>query len=78
MDELLSKLNLAQDIKDALTKREGPLGSALHVTEKVEVNGLDEIQEVLKRYSLATSDVLTAETNSLIEYESIGSETKSQ
>jgi len=77
MDELVSKLNLAQDIKDALTKREGPLGSALLVTEKAEVNGLDEVQEVLRRYRLATSDVLTAETNSLIEYESIGNETKS-
>ena len=77
MDELVSKLNLAQDIKDALTKREGPLGSALLVTEKAEVNGLDEVQEVLKRYSLEASDVLTAETNSLIEYESIGNETKS-
>lgn len=77
VDELVSKLNLAQDIKDALTKREGPLGSALLVTEKAEVNGLDEVQDVLKRYSLATSDVLTAETNSLIEYESIGKETKS-
>jgi EAL and modified HD-GYP domain-containing signal transduction protein len=77
MNELVSKLNLTQDIKDALTKREGPLGSALLVTEKAEVNGLDEVQEVLKRYSLEASDVLTAETNSLIEYESIGNETKS-
>lgn len=77
MDELVSKLNLAQDIKDALTKREGSLGSALLMTEKAEVNGLEEIQGILKQYSLATSDVLTAETNSLIEYESIGSENKS-
>ena len=77
MDELVSKLNLAQDIKDALTKREGSLGSALLMIEKAEVNGLEEIQGILKQYSLATSDVLTAETNSLIEYESIGSENKS-
>jgi len=77
MDELVSKLNLAQDIKDALIRREGSLGSALLMTEKAEVNGLDEVQEVLKQYGLATSDVLTAETNSLIEYESIGSDRKS-
>lgn len=74
MDELVSKLNLAQDIKDALTKREGLLGAALLMAEKTEANGLDETQELLKQYGLATSDVLTAETNSLIEYESIGSE----
>jgi EAL and modified HD-GYP domain-containing signal transduction protein len=76
MDELVLKLNLAQDIQDALIKREGLLGSALQIIEKAEADELDETQEVLIQYGLSTLDVLTAETNALIEYESIGSDRK--
>jgi c-di-GMP phosphodiesterase len=76
MDELVLKLNLAQGIQDALIKREGLLGSALLIIEKAEADELDETQEVLIQYGLSTPDVLTAETNALIEYESIGSDRK--
>lgn len=72
IDELVSKLNLAQDIQDALINRMGLLGSALLIIEKAEVDELNEVSGLLKQFGLFVHDVLTAETNAIIEYENIG------
>jgi c-di-GMP-related signal transduction protein len=76
MEELISKLNLAGDIQNALTERAGLLGSALLITEKLEVDELKDVQEVLDQLKLSIHDVLTAEMNAIIEYESVGNDSK--
>jgi EAL and modified HD-GYP domain-containing signal transduction protein len=75
--ELVSKLNLAGDIQNALIDKEGILGLALLIAEKLEAEELDDVREVLKQLNLSIHDVLTAETNAIIEYESIGSDRES-
>jgi EAL and modified HD-GYP domain-containing signal transduction protein len=77
MEELISKLNLAGDIQNALIDRVGLLGSALLITEKLEVEELNDVQEVLNQLNLSIHDVLTAEMNAIIEYESVGEDGKS-
>jgi c-di-GMP-related signal transduction protein len=76
MEDLVSKINLAQELQDALMKKEGLLGAVLLVTEKAELEELSDVQDVLKQYRLTVYDVLNAEMSALLEYESIGSSGK--
>jgi EAL and modified HD-GYP domain-containing signal transduction protein len=74
MEDLVSKLNLAQDLHEALLKREGMLGAVLFITEKADFDELNDIQDVLKQYKLSVNAVLSAQMDALFEYESIGSD----
>jgi EAL and modified HD-GYP domain-containing signal transduction protein len=74
MEDLVSKLNLAQDLHEALLKREGMLGAVLFITEKADLDELNDIQDVLKQYKLSVNAVLSAQMDALFEYESIGSD----
>jgi EAL and modified HD-GYP domain-containing signal transduction protein len=76
MEDLVSKLNLAQDLHDALLKREGLLGAVLFITEKADLDELNDVQDVLKQYKLSVNAVLSAQMDALFEYESINSESK--
>ena len=70
-DEVTQKLNLVQEIQDALTKREGVLGMLLTLAEKAdrqEYDGMDEETEALK---LSAEDVLWAETNAIMDSEQV-------
>ncbi len=74
MEDLASKLNLAQDLQDALMTRSGLIGAVLLITEKAELDELNDVQNVLKQYRLSINAVLSAQMDALFEYESIGSD----
>jgi len=70
-DEVTQKLNLVQEIQDALTKKSGVLGVLLALAEKAdrqEYDGMDEETGALK---LSAEDVLWAETNAIIDSEQL-------
>ena len=70
-DEVTRKLNLVQEIQDALERREGVLGTLLALAEKTdrqEYDGMDEEMEALK---LSVEDVLWAETNAIMDSERV-------
>ena len=70
-EEVTEKLNLIQEIQDALTMRAGVLGMLLSLAEKAdrqEYEGMDEETEALK---LSAEDVLWAETTALFDSEKI-------
>jgi EAL and modified HD-GYP domain-containing signal transduction protein len=76
MENLASKLNLAQDLQDALMTRSGLLGAVLLITEKAELDELNDVLDVLKQYRLSINAILSAQMDALFEYESIGNESK--
>jgi EAL and modified HD-GYP domain-containing signal transduction protein len=66
-DELATKMNLTEEIQDALLAREGFLGALLTLTEKMDRQEYDRMEEHLASLSLSTEDVLCAETDALID-----------
>ena len=70
-EDVTRKLNLVQEIQDALTKKEGVLGMLLALAEKAdrqEYDGMDEETGALK---LSAEDVLWAETNAIMDSEQV-------
>lgn len=74
IEGLVSKLNLAHDLQDALMSRRGLLGAVLLITEKAELDELNDIQDVLKQYKLSVNTILSTQMDALFEYESIGND----
>ncbi|MEI6702798.1 MAG: EAL domain-containing protein [Deltaproteobacteria bacterium] len=61
MDEVVRKLNLSDDVKDALLSREGALGTLLHVAELMEEMEFEELGTHLKEMGLSMDDVLMSQ-----------------
>lgn len=76
LEELASKLNLAQDLRDALIDKEGLLGAVFLITEKAELDELNDVQDILKMHKVSVNAVLSSQMDALIEYEKIDSEGK--
>ena len=66
-DEVTRKLNLVQEVQDALEKREGKLGLLLTLAEKTDRQEYDGMDEETKALKLSAEDVLWAETNALVD-----------
>ena len=66
-DELTRKLNLVQEIRDALEKREGVLGTLLSLAEKTDRQEYDGMDEEIKAVKLSIEDVLAAETHAVMD-----------
>jgi len=49
MDEIVNQLNLSEEVRSALLNREGPLGSLLLLTEKLENMDFDNVAALLER-----------------------------
>ena len=70
-DEVTRKLNLVQEIQDALERREGVLGALLALAEKTDRQEYDGLDEETKALKLLPEDVLWAETNAIVDSEGI-------
>jgi c-di-GMP-related signal transduction protein len=71
LKDIISDLNLSQEIFDALTTREGFLGNLLHITEKFEKGELNEIEDILNQNKIDIKDLMAAETKAIMEFEHI-------
>ena len=65
--EVTQKLNLVQEIQDALERREGMLGALLLVAEKADRQEYDGMDEEIEALKLSAEDVLWAETNAIMD-----------
>ena len=70
-DEVTRKLNLAQEIQDALERREGVLGTLLSLAEKADRQEYDRMDEEIEALELSPEDVLWAETNAITDSEGV-------
>lgn len=68
-DEISEKLNLAQEIQDALLKKQGTLGGLLSIAEKMDRQEYHAMGEELATLKLTATDVLTAETDATIDFQ---------
>lgn len=66
-DEVTQKMNLAQEIQDALLKKEGLLGTLLKVVEKMDRQEYEAMEGDLRPLNLSVENVLAAETDALME-----------
>ena len=66
-DEVTQKMNLAQEIQDALLEKEGLLGTLLKAAEKMDRREYETMEEDLQILNLSVEDVLAAETDAIIE-----------
>jgi EAL and modified HD-GYP domain-containing signal transduction protein len=71
LNDIISDLNLSNEIYSALAKREGFLGGLLYIIEKFEEEELSNIQDILNEYKLNINDLLAAETKAIMEFEHI-------
>jgi c-di-GMP-related signal transduction protein len=67
-DEVTEKLNLVQEIQDALMRREGVLGILLALAEKADRQCYDQMEEETEALEISIEDVLRAETNALMDW----------
>ena len=58
MDEIVSELNLSEDVRLALTDRDGILGELLQIAEMIERIELDEAVECLSKRGIPLISVL--------------------
>lgn len=61
MSEIISKLNLMDDVSDALLYRQGQLGSMLTLAEKLEVTDFDAVTPLLAECRVSLDQLLTAQ-----------------
>jgi len=66
-DEVTEKLNLVQEIQDALTRREGVLAMLLTLAEKADRQDYEGMDGDTEALNLSVEDVLWAETNALTD-----------
>jgi EAL and modified HD-GYP domain-containing signal transduction protein len=69
LPDIIAKLNLAQEIQDALAKRQGLLGTLLSITEDLDNEDYEELDNKLSTVNVKGLDVLAIETKALIEYQ---------
>lgn len=61
MSEIISKLNLTDDVSNALLTRSGPLGSMLTLAEKLEITDFDAVTPLLTECCVSLDQLLTAQ-----------------
>lgn len=70
VEAMIEKTNLADDIREALLRRTGTLGTLLGATELVERGDYEACGPLLQDSGLFLIDLLSAETKAIIEYQS--------
>ncbi len=65
IEEILNHLNLTDDIRSALTRREGILGDLLRMAENVEHNEFDAVSKQLDGFGLTAEELLAAQLESI-------------
>lgn len=69
VEEIVKKLNLSEEIKNALINKEGLLGEILMLIEMLERNELDEMDKILSKYKLSKSQIYEIETQAIMNFE---------
>ena len=69
LDEIMDKLNLAVEIQEALLGRQGVLGTLLAITEELDEDNYEEIENRLAAVRLRTADLFSIETKAIVEYQ---------
>ncbi len=71
MSEIISNLNLSEDVSDALMERKGQLGLLLLLVEKVEITDFDAVTPLLEQCNITMSELLEAQLESFKWRESV-------
>jgi EAL and modified HD-GYP domain-containing signal transduction protein len=61
MEEVVSSLNLSDEVAAALLRREGPLGQLLLLTEKLEKTDFVAVQDILEQSGITFEQLLSAQ-----------------
>ena len=69
LEEVLHEFDLSAEISDALLKKEGLLGTALIIIEKLEQQSFNELNDLLSKIGLKLHDLLSMETLAITEFE---------
>jgi c-di-GMP-related signal transduction protein len=69
LNEIIDKLNLAVEIQEALLDRQGVLGTLLSVTEELDEDNYEEVEERLATVRMRTVDLFSIETKAIVEYQ---------
>lgn len=69
IEDLVKKLNISDEIKEALIKRDGLLGETLTLVEMLENNQIEEIDAILKKYNLTQNQLYELETRTIMDLE---------
>jgi c-di-GMP-related signal transduction protein len=65
MEQVVGELNLTDDVRAALLKREGPLGELLRVAESLEETGLGELTQLLERANVDADALVDAQLSAI-------------
>lgn len=69
LHEIIDKLSLATEIRDALLERAGVLGTLLAITENLDDENYDELEKQSSAVGIRAIDLLSIETKAIIEYQ---------
>jgi c-di-GMP-related signal transduction protein len=65
MEQVVGELNLTEDVRAALLKREGPLGELLRVAESLEETDLGELTQLLERAHVDAGTLVDAHLSAI-------------
>jgi c-di-GMP-related signal transduction protein len=69
--EIMDKMNLSQEIQDALLMQEGRLGTLLKIVDRMDREDYEATDEYLKTFGLTVPDLLFAETEAIVASQSV-------
>ena len=69
LKEIVEKLSLADEIRDALTERAGVLGTLLAITEDLDDEKYEELSNKCTSLGIRPIDLLSIETKAMLEYQ---------
>lgn len=69
LQEIIDKLSLAPEIREALLQREGVLGTLLAITEDLEDENYAELEKNFSAVGIRAIDLLSIETKAILEYQ---------
>ncbi|HOJ42886.1 MAG TPA: EAL domain-containing protein [Syntrophorhabdaceae bacterium] len=69
IEDIVKKLNITEEIKNALLNREGLLGDILALVEMLEKNEPQDTDKILKKYKLSQNEIYEIETKAIMQFE---------
>ena len=69
LQEIIDKLSLAPEIREALVERAGVLGTLLAITEDLDDENYDELEGKFSAVGIRAIDLLSIETKAILEYQ---------
>jgi len=75
IEEIVKRLNLSEEIKNALIYREGLLGEIFTLVEMLERNELEGIDKIITKYKLSKSKIYEIETQAIMNFERMDTKT---